>query len=516
MPIGGPLRHGDLGDGTYRNPILAGDYSDPDVIRVGEDYYLITSTFQYSPGMALLHSRDLVNWQFIGHCVPDLTQIGPELNWDRMNRYDRGIYAGALRHHEGRFWVYFTTLDEGVFVTTAEKPEGPWTPVHRLWDGKGLTRAEPNLGWDDPCPFWDTDGQAYLLLSNPVEQWHTYLFPMSWDGLTLDVQGAIDLDPYRSSEGNKLYRRNGYYYVFHNECTPGGWDNRIGVMLRATDIRGPYEKRTFLYGAGETKDREPCQGALIDTPDGRWFFITHQGRCGYYEGRPSSLLPVEWVEDWPHIATGHENPESVMLWHLPKPLAGGLPRKPQADDDFTSSTLSPHWEWNFQPRAEKWSLTERAGALRLHAFPALKPADLRTTGNILTQRLPSREGGRMTVRLNLSGMVEGQIAGICHFSRDFCELAVRQQDGRWIYAYEAASASTSALAWSGTLLYLRLEWNAQGLSRSLFSTDGELFTAIGGSHTLQFSDYRGSRLGIFTRNDSGEAGWVDVEEVRVR
>jgi len=198
MPIGGPLRHGDLGDGTYRNPILAGDYSDPDVIRVGEDYYLITSTFQYSPGMALLHSRDLVNWQFIGHCVPDLTQIGPELNWDRMNRYDRGIYAGALRHHEGRFWVYFTTLDEGVFVTTAEKPEGPWTPVHRLWDGKGLTRAEPNLGWDDPCPFWDTDGQAYLLLSNPVEQWHTYLFPMSWDGLTLDVQGAIDLDPYRS------------------------------------------------------------------------------------------------------------------------------------------------------------------------------------------------------------------------------------------------------------------------------------------------------------------------------
>ena len=129
---------GDQGNGTFKNPVLPGDFSDPDVIRVGGDYYFITSTFQYSPGMAVLHSKDLVNWQYLSHCVEDLTLMGPELNWDRMNRYNRGIYAGAIRFHAGRFWVFLTTMDEGVFLTTATNAAGPWSPVTRVWDKPGL------------------------------------------------------------------------------------------------------------------------------------------------------------------------------------------------------------------------------------------------------------------------------------------------------------------------------------------------------------------------------------------
>jgi beta-xylosidase len=137
-------RWGDLGNGRYRNPVLPADYSDLDAIRVGDDYYAISSTFQFSPGMAVLHSRDLVNWRTVGHAVPDLTQLSPELDWKRMNRYGRGIWAGAIRHHAGRFWIYFGAPDEGYFVTSAERPEGPWTPLHPLLRSPG---------WDDCAPF---------------------------------------------------------------------------------------------------------------------------------------------------------------------------------------------------------------------------------------------------------------------------------------------------------------------------------------------------------------------------
>jgi beta-xylosidase len=145
---------GDQGNGTFRNPVLPADYSDIDAIRVGSDYYAISSTFQFSPGMVVLHSRDLVNWRILSHAVADLTQIGPEMNWDRMDRYGRGIWAGAIRQHAGKFWIYFGTPDEGYFVTTATNAAGPWEP---------LTCVMRAPGWDDCCPFWDDDGQGYLV-----------------------------------------------------------------------------------------------------------------------------------------------------------------------------------------------------------------------------------------------------------------------------------------------------------------------------------------------------------------
>ena len=145
---------GDQGTGIYHNPVLPADYSDIDCIRVGTDYYAISSTFQFSPGMVILQSKDLVNWRILGHAVTDLTQIGPELNWDRMNRYGKGIWAGSIRYHDNRFWIYFGTPDEGYFMTTATDPAGPWEPLHRVMN-------EP--GWDDCCPFWDDDGQGYFI-----------------------------------------------------------------------------------------------------------------------------------------------------------------------------------------------------------------------------------------------------------------------------------------------------------------------------------------------------------------
>ncbi len=169
---------GDQGDGTYKNPILPGDFSDPDVIRVGSDFFLITSTFQYSPGMAILQSKDMVNWRYAGHCIDDVSKLGASMNWDQMNEYNKGVYAGSLRYHAGRFYMFTTTMHHGVFMTSAASITGPWDSPTMISDRTGV---------DDNCPFWDDDGQAYMVFSTPGKQWKTRIVKMSSDGKTVDM-----------------------------------------------------------------------------------------------------------------------------------------------------------------------------------------------------------------------------------------------------------------------------------------------------------------------------------------
>ena len=270
-------------DGTYLNPVMPGDFSDLDAIRVDSDYYAITSTMQFSPGMAVLHSKDLVNWRIVGHAVADLTKISPELNWDRMNRPGRGIWAGSIRFHAGKFWICFGTPDEGLFMTTATNPAGPWA---------SLTVVKAARGWDDPCPFWDDDGQGYIVASNFADSYKIHLFKiddLSWDRVIHQSRG---------SEANKLYKFNGLYYHLFSHVTPEG---RVVMMERAGRLEGPWELKQIGH-VNAAVDREPNQGGLIQIPSGEWWFVTHQGR-GEWEGRPGNLLPVTWTDGWPLIST---------------------------------------------------------------------------------------------------------------------------------------------------------------------------------------------------------------------
>jgi len=516
---------GDQGDGTFKNPVLPGDFSDPDVIRVGSDYYFITSTFQYSPGMAVLHSKDLVNWQFLSHCVADLTQLGPELNWDRMNRYNRGIYAGAIRFHDGKFWVFFTTMDEGVFMTTATNAAGPWSPVARIWD---------KPGFDDPCPFWDDDGQAYLLLSTPGKQWWTHIFKMSRDGKTIDITSEKILDNYQSSEGNKIYKINGTYYVFHNEYHRSQ-NVRVGVMLRAKSLDGPWEKKTILEDSPERYDRQPNQGGLVQTSGGDWWFITHQGRgengeeyhrarrgdadaaelramdtVGTYDGRPSSLLPVKWVDGWPIPGPLDKNGAGNITWTAPKPVKGFPIQVPQSSDDFRDSKLGPQWEWNYQPRADKWSLTARPGWLRLEAFAPLVKGDFFKAGDTLTQRVMGTDGGTVQVRLDASGMADGQIGGLLFFWKNFAQIGVAQKAGRRNLVLNENGIITEGPGLSVTnFAWVRATIDDQGGCTFAYSLDGKSFTAIGSRFAFGWHNYRGTRLGLLTYNDLGEHGHLD-------
>lgn len=226
---------GDMGDGTYRNPILAADFSDPDPIRVGDEYYMVSSTFETSPGVTVLHSKDLVNWKIIGGVFNDLSEINDAFSYKQMMRYNGGVYAPSIRYHNGLFYVYVNLYTDGMFVATAKDPAGKWD-ICALRDknGKPLMLA----GWTDPCPVWAEDGKAYLVSSNPGKIWYGYLFEMTPDGTQLldaDVEhmkvrnivyeypkGGTLYSPNYSTEGNKIYKRNGYYYIVHIEFLEGG------------------------------------------------------------------------------------------------------------------------------------------------------------------------------------------------------------------------------------------------------------------------------------------------------
>jgi beta-xylosidase len=489
--IGNHGAWGDQGDGTYKNPILPGDFSDPDVIRVGSDYYLITSTFQYSPGMAVMQSKDLVNWKYIGHCVDDLTQIGPELNWDRMNRYNRGIYAGALRYHDGKFWMFFTTMDEGVFLTTATNAAGPWSSLHRVWDARG---------WDDPCPLWNDDGQAYLLLSQPGSNWWTHLFKMSADGKALDLASDVVVDKHRGSEGNKIYKFDKTYFIFHNQIDGGG--NRTGVMMRSTNLYGSWEKKLILQGPPPNRDREPNQGGLVQTEAGDWWFITHQGRGGFFDGRPSSLLPVKWVDGWPIPGEVDTNTGAGTLnWSGKKPINGFPVQVPQSSDEFSSATLAPQWEWNFQPRADKWSLTERPGWLRLHAFKPIRRGDFFKAGNTLTQRVMGYAGGEVILKLDASKMADGQTAGLCVFWKPVAMFGVVQQSGVRRIQLNDNGTNTPGPELKSPDVWLKAVIDDQASCSFAYSLDGKRFEPVGGRFLFGWANYRGTRVGIYCWND---------------
>jgi beta-xylosidase len=491
------LLWGDQKDGTYCNPVLPADYSDIDCIRVGSDYYAISSTFQYSPGMVILHSNDLVNWRILGHAIDDLTQIGRELNWDRMNRYGRGVWAGAIRYHADRFWVYFGTPDEGYFMTSAKNPAGPWEPLHRLM-------GEP--GWDDCCPFWDDDGQGYFIGTHFKDGYKTWLYKLTPDGRDLVPSSRLLLNQGSGREANKLFKINGIYYHFYSESSPQG---RFVMMQRSRNITGPYDEKRQLSHA-QKEAREPNQGGIVQTEQGDWYFLTHHG-SGDWEGRCASLLPVNWVDGWPILGEVGKDDIGKMVWSGRKPVPSTPVIKPQTDDDFDRPKLNVQWEWNYQPRADKWSLTERPGFLRLRAFQPLKPDNLKRAGNTLTQRTVRAKTNVVTLSLDLTGMLDGQIAGLCHFSKDFSTIGVRRKNG--VIAIESANSRTISAGpvVSTPKLWFRSTWGNDGKSNYAFSTDGTTFTQFGEMYQLSWGEYRGDRIGIFNYNNDGEAGYVDCD-----
>jgi beta-xylosidase len=365
----------DQGDGTYVNPIIFADYSDPDVIRDGDSYYLISSSFTSTPALPILRSRDLVNWTIVGHALENL----PDPRYAEFQP-GAGVWAPAIRAHAGAFYIFVPLPDEGIYVLTAPHPEGPWSAPRLLIAGRGLI---------DPCPFWDDDGQAYLVhayaRSRAGIKDRLRVRPMAPDASRLLGEGEIVFnDPARhpTLEGPKMYKRNGWYYIL---APAGGVTHGWQVALRSRHVYGPYEDRVVL-AQGHTTVNGPHQGALVDTPSGQWWFIHFQD-AGLY-GRVVHLNPVAWRDDWPIIG---EAGEPVMR-HAKPDLPPQRALIPQRDDDMDPTPdgrPEPQWQWHANHSDDWADLRTRYGWLRLRAQP-LPASGWWTAPNLLLQKMSSR------------------------------------------------------------------------------------------------------------------------------
>ena len=507
---------GEQTDGTYRNPVIPADYSDLDCIRVGDDYYAISSTMQFSPGMTILHSRDLVNWEIAGNAVSDLSQISEAMTWQQMDRYGRGIWAGTLRHHKGRFYMFFGTPDEGFFMTTAKRAEGPWEPLTPLLQ-------EP--GWDDCSAIWDEDGQAWFVGTHFADGYKTYLFRMAKDGRSIDRSSARLVNEGNGREASKLIYHDGYYYLVFSEHRNGV--GRYVMAKRDRKMTGSFsEERQLLLPCREAN--EPNQGGIIEAPslsggEAQWYFLTHHG-TGDWSGRIVSLLPVEWHEGWPMIGDRTNGDLGTMVWQGAIPERVKVKSKKlylQRSDDFNVSCLLPQWQWNYQPRADKFSLTERKGWLRLYAFQPLEPGKLLKAGNTLTQRSFRSAQNEVIVKLDISHTADGLHAGLCHFAANSASLGIVNEGGTNYLEWTDNDKRTrlkSPLPTSplgeekgrSDLLYLRSTWGLDGKSQFSYSLDGEHYTPLG-QYQLSWGFYRGDRIGINCYNEKSEQGYVDID-----
>jgi len=489
---------GDQGNGSYRNPILPCDFSDLDCIRVGNDYYAVSSTFQYSPGFVILHSKDLVNWSIAGHAVTDITQISADMNWDKMNRYGRGIWAGAIRYHDNKFWIFFGTPDEGYFMTTSKKAAGPWEPLHQVMAEKG---------WDDCCPFWDDDGQGYFVGTNFSDGYKIHLFKLTADGKDIIKESDKVIYQSKGSEANKLYKINGTYYHFFSEVKSSG---RAIMMERSKNIWGPYSEIKQLSHA-QKQFNEPNQGGIVQTKKGDWYFLTHHG-TGDWSGRVMSLLPVNWVNGWPIL--GKVGPDSIgrMVWSDTKPIKRSKILRLKTSDEFNKPLLPQQWEWNYHPRSDKWSLSERRGWLRLHAFKPIDPNNLLKAGNTLTQRSIRTRTNEVIIKLDLSKMVDGQKAGLTHFgSPNYSSLGVTCNGNVKNIELNVKGTIINGPLLSENILWLKSNWGLDGKSQYFFSTDGVSYIPFGTPYQMMWGSYRGDRIGIFNYNNKGEQGYIDVD-----
>lgn len=433
----------DKEDGTYVNPVLFADYSDPDVIRVGDYFYLTASSFNQSPGLPVLRSTDLVNWEIISNAITQppgdrFLQVQPGC----------GVWAPAIRYHDEKFWIFFPMPDEGIFVTTAEKPEGPWCKPWLLQKGKGLI---------DPCPLWEDDGSAWLIFAYAKSRCgiknKLHIRPMSADGKRLTNNGKIVYDgtvDHPTLEGPKLHKIGKYYYISAPAGgVPYGWQ----VILRSKHIYGPYDESKIVLEQNGSCINGPHQGALVNDKDNKWWFIHFQEHQPY--GRICHLQPVTWNDGWPNIGVtniGSSSGKPVLFNEMPT----GYTKKhiPQTSDDFSNSKLGLQWAFQGAAGHNLYSLTERKNYLRLYAGHEGK-SDLFHAPHVLVQKTPARQF-LVETEIDLKFKEDGLEAGLAVVGMSSFAIVVSRIDGKTLLRlrHDGDIVMTKSLQYSPIVLVL--------------------------------------------------------------
>ncbi len=509
-----------LHEEKIQNPMLWADVPDPDVIRVDDTFYMVSTTMHLMPGAPIMASKDLKNWETIGYIFDKLTD-SPKYDLQQGTAYGRGQWATSLEYHHGKFYALLAPNERGTmgdtYIFSAEKAEGPWTIVSRM------------RHFHDCSLFFDDDNRVYVIygtgelmelkpdLSDVIEGTHQQIFQREED-----EKGLL--------EGSRMIKHNGKYYLLMISHTYAPGRHRREVCYRADDIHGPYEKQVILESEFGGFSYE-AQGTIVDTQDGDWYGIIFQDRGGV--GRVLTLMPCRWIDGWPML--GDENgkvPDAIRPLRSRQPTTAIV-----KSDDFTTDKLGLHWQWNHNPIDAAWSLTERPGFLRLKTNRIVK--NLYLAPNTLTQRMegPTCSG---SIAIDISKMKDGDCAGLAAFNSDTGALMVKKKGKKLILEMQELSVALTerdkevtsvtekiiesvSLSSPLSTLYLRIDadfrpvnGHGKDIANFYYSLDGEQWTKIGTTdYQLRFDWQRffmGTKFGIFCYATKKPGGYIDIDK----
>lgn len=515
--IRGQIHNPDVGEGRYQNPIIFADYSDPDVVHVGEDFFMVSSSFNCAPGLPILHSRDLVHWQLVNYVFD--RQV-PADHFSQP-RHGDGAWAPSIRYHKGEYYVFYGDPDFGIYMVKTADPFGDWEEPH-------LVRAAK--GWIDPCPFWAEDGQAYLVHafagSRAGVKSVLVLHKMAPDGKSLLDDGVVIIDGHEEHptiEGPKMYARDGYYYVF---APGGGVTEGWQTVLRARNIYGPYEAKIVLE-QGSTDINGPHQGGWVELDNGENWFLHFQDMGPW--GRVVHLQPVRWEEGWPVMGVdkdGNGIGEPVRSWKKPDLPQGRALVKLNGSDDFDSPFLNLQWQWHGNPEAEWAFPTAGLGFLRMNAVlqeDTLK--NLWSAPHLLMQKFAG-PAFTASAKVKFNARQTGDKIGLIIMGRDYSYLSIEKRGHglriRQVICPDAENGGkeveAGGFALRDSTLILRVDVDEMGKCRFSFSTDGSEFVKIGSPFQAREGKWIGAKVGLFcqsgiTTNDRGTADidWFKME-----
>jgi len=512
----------DNGDGTFTNPLFYDEFSDPDLIRVGDYFYLTGTTMHAMPGLPILRSKDLVNWEFVAYAL-DKLDLGPAYRLEGgQNIYGQGIWAPSFRYHDGKFYIFSNVNHEMTQMFTATDPKGPWT------------RTPMKRSFHDLSVLFDDDGKAYVVWGH-----QTMHVAQLTDDLT-DIVPGTERVPFTADagmgEGAHFYKIDGKYYIISAEYA-GGF--RMPAA-RADHVLGPYEvnraislhedfgmassmrtgtqKPPFKFWGPDAAAKHSLalhQGGIIHTPAGEWWGFSMMDFNSI--GRLTALSPITWKDGWPWFGLPGNLTRTPRTWVKPKtatPQPISVPYR--RSDDFSAPQLQPIWQWNHASADGKWSLSERPGFLRLHALPA-------TSFYVARDTLTQRAIGPMsapTVLLDASNLKPGDTAGLGLLNLPYTTLGVEKRaDGQDVVFYDQLHDQTVRVAMMGKRIWLRADCDfLTEKARFSFSFDGRTFTPIGNAVTLYYQTFtfQGVRYGLFSYNKTGtEGGFADFDRIDV-
>lgn len=514
----------DEGNGMYRNPVLHADYSDPDVCAVGEDYFLTASSFNCTPGLPILHSKDLVNWKIVNYALKKVEPV----EYYNEARHGKGVWAPSIRFHEGVFYIYWGDPDFGIFMVKTRDPYGEWDKPVLVKAGKGMI---------DPCPLWDDDGRVYLAhaWAGSRAKFNSVLTvcEMNKEGTAVISDPVLVFDGNdgvnHTIEGAKFYKRNGFYYLF---APAGGVVSGWQLVMRSKDVYGPYEAR-IVMAQGKTDINGPHQGGWVDTPAGESWFLHFQDKGAY--GRVLHLNPMKWINDWPVIGVDKDGDgcgDPVSRYRKPKTGKTYPIETPVESDEFDTRKLGLQWEWhaNYQ---DVFGFTTNMGYARIYGHELSSHfKNFWEVPNLLMQKFPVEEF-TATAKLKVSAKDDGQLSGLIIMGWDYSWIGVEKQGEKFLLKQAVCKdAEQGSLEQVSTLavlepsrkfeaglfpnyereIYIRVRVGKEAYCRFSYSLDGKKFTEAGTLFKARQGKWIGAKVGMFSVTPHGkERGWVDVD-----